>query len=146
MAYYLGCESNNRINARLRNPPEERMQVLEPLVGPPKVVSRPVFTQWVEVLVFGIFAEGIERPARRPFHKDHDRPRCDTWLRLHHTSQPSERHDLSAALFHCCDRTARILAVEVVVCNLEKVEGVECHSTVRAVRPLRSPLSGGSGR
>ena len=77
-------------------------------------VSRPAFAKRVEVLVCGIFEEGIERPARRPFDKDHDRPRFDTWLRLHHISQPSERHDLSAVLFRCCHRTARILAVEVV--------------------------------
>src|SRR5215204_4749905 len=69
--------------------PEERTQVLEPLVSPPQVVLRPVFAKRVEVLVFGIFEECIERPARRPFDEDQDRPRFDTWLRLHHISQPS---------------------------------------------------------
>ena len=34
---------------------EERAQVLEPFVGPPQIVPRPVFPQRVEKVVFGVF-------------------------------------------------------------------------------------------
>ncbi len=86
--------------------PEEWAQILEPLVGPPQIVARPVIAQRLEIIVFGVSEEGIERLARGSFDQDREHPRFDACSRLYHSIQAPERHALTAVLVHSGDRTA----------------------------------------
>src|SRR5829696_10078187 len=102
----------------------------------------------MEVFVLGIFEKGVEGLARGPLDQDHHPPRTDAGLRLHRAIQFAECHDLTTVLAHRSDRTARILAVEVVIRQVEEVQGVEGHSTAVPSSPslLWRSHSGGSGQ
>src|SRR3954471_20155638 len=117
---------------------EQRAQVLELVVGPPEVVARAVLAERVEVLVGGVVEEGLEGLGRRPLDEHHRLARLRAGA-LDGAGELAERDDLAAVPADRVDRAARVLAVEVVVGEVEEVERVDGHHSVSISAAPASP-------
>src|SRR3954452_3181723 len=117
---------------------EQRAEVLELVVRPPEVVARAVLAQRVEVLVARVVEEGLEGLLARPFDEDHRLARLGAGA-LDGVAELAQAHDLPAVPADGIDRAAGVLAVEVVIGEVEEVEGVDGHHSVSMSAGPTSP-------